>query len=208
MAMVPEVIRMKNPGYRPLTHGLLDVLEPHIDLDMLKDYDGLVDGQKVLSMFVYDSCNLNNDEDCNCVCGHHIKNLFWIKAPEAPKAGNTLVGICCVKKFTTSNPLLVRQANDAEKREKYLKKVKDEPDSRCVCCGKKRLPEGRILHSDCRTASTIPTLLEMARQTPFILSLKKRSHFSPKQLSALVNPKFWPTSDRIAVYKHVNGFPQ
>lgn len=198
-----SIIKVKNGGYRPLTDGLIAELEPHMDLDTLKDHEGMVDGYKVLGMFDFHDCLLNrgtaeDDEEHHCVCGHSIRNLFWITSGQVPH--RVLVGMCCVKKFEPGNPKLVTAAKAHVTRHKALQRVMAEPEVRCVCCGKKRVPRGSIAHKSCRDSIT-PLLIEMSKPTEFIKSIRDRRRLTEGQVSALTSTRFWNNAQRIAVFR-------
>lgn len=201
--MAQRIVHVKNAGYRPLTDGLLAELEPHMDLNTLKDIDGLVDGHKVLAQFAFADCQFNDEDDDmghskQCVCGHKIRNLFWVAAPQIPH--HVLVGMCCVKRFVGGNPGLVRDAKVMLDRERALQKVIAEPEVRCVCCGNKRVPVGSIAHKPCRQ-EIIPLLLEMSKPTKFITSLRTCTHLTNGQVSALTSTRFWSNAQRVELYK-------
>lgn len=197
-----NIVHVKNAGYRPLVDGLLAELEPHMDLNSLKDIDGFVDGHTVLGQFAFSDCHFGDEEDCcedkQCVCGHKIKNLFWIAAPQIPHS--VLVGMCCVKRFGDGNPALVHDAKVVMDRRKALQRMVAEPEVRCVCCGKKRVPVGSIAHKACRQ-EIIPLLLEKSKPTKFITKLRDSNHLTNGQVSALTSTRFWNNAQRVELYK-------
>lgn len=196
------VLKIKNGGYKPLIEGLLASLEPHLDLGTLEDDDGFIDGLHILSLFRYQTSSLYNNSEHRCVCGHRIKNLFWITSPQCPEP--VLVGICCVRRFTNNHDL-VDKANAAMKRKTDLQRFENEPEVRCVCCGKKRISHCTIAHDEC-CSFIIPLLLEMSKPTKFIISLRQRRRLTDSQVSALTRAKFWTTAQRTAIFKRYNAY--
>ena len=191
-------MKIEGVCYLPLVRGLYKRLQGHVPDELLLKDSETVDAQKVLGMFEYGHCDVHNSNDEECVCGHAIKQLYFVYCTHIDDF--VMVGSCCIDRWL--NKKLIDAAHRDAKLQLKLAKIRSNPDRFCAWCGKQATTlEGRLVHKTCRWAA-LPDLLDVAKQTPFIESMKQpRTFISNRQWDALTDGRWWSDDRRIALWK-------
>ena len=195
-------MRIEGVCYLPLVRGLYRQLEGRVPRkDILKDED-TVDASRVLKLFEYGYCDVENEEPTSCVCGHDIKNLFYVYCKAMDD--HVVVGSCCIERWLDKK--LAAAAQRYLKHKTKLCNFKRHPEVHCAWCGKRAASlEGKLVHKACRWAC-YENLLEVAKQTPFIESMKARRKTNPgfvseKQWVALTDSRWWSSERRLDLFR-------
>ena len=195
-------MRIEGLCYLPLVRGLYKRLEGRVPNDVMLRDEETVDAAKVLKLFVYGYCVVDNEDEEECVCGHTIKNLFFVHCPAIDE--HVVVGSCCIARWLDKKMASAAQ-HDLKHQTKILK-FKQHPESHCAWCGKSgNNLNGRLVHKVCRWPS-YNALLETSRQTGFIQSMIDRKTTRPgfvseKQWLALTDPRWWSPERRIDLFR-------
>lgn len=195
-------MRIEGVCYLPLVRGLYKKLEGRVPSETIMKDEETVDAARVLGLFAYGYCDVENEELVECVCGHPIKNLFYVYC--RPLDNHVVVGSCCIERWLDK-----KLAGAAQRDLKHKTKMRDfrrHPEQHCAWCGKRALSlQGKLVHKVCRWPC-YDKLLGTAKLTPFIDSMKERRKTKPnfvseKQWLALTDGRWWSPDRRIDLFR-------
>lgn len=197
--------KLYHEGYDRLPIGLVNHLVANgaSDLNRLTcgDDPKTYNGRKILDAFSY-AGKLRGVEDAKCVCGVRIKHVHMVVA-KGFTAVPCLIGRCCIKEWCKHSKSLdqaIRDMKLSKNRERFI----EEMHRRCAACGRVNRDSETIVHANCIDDYL---LLDLAKPSPFIESLRSQDYLSRRQRTSLISRKWWSTDRLLRIYDAFNPKP-